>query len=209
MRLMGLEAVCPGPHTSKKGKGTEHQVFPYLLRGLPIERPGQVVGTDITYLPLFRGFLYMVAFADWYSRAILSWELSNSLDARFCLDALGRIWDQAEIDIVNTDQGAQYTSKAFVSAVTGREGVRLSMDGKGRASDNVFTERFWRTIKYEEVYLREYEDGRHAWESLNRYIHYYNHERPHSRLGGATPWEVFQGKAKPPAISIGKMNTDD
>ena len=203
LRLMGLHAVCPGPHTSKPGKGAGYQVFPYLLRGLKLEHVGQVVGTDITYVPMDGGFLYLTAFMDWYSRYILSWELSNSLDAGFCLQALDRIWEQADVQIVNTDQGAQYTGKAFVEAVTGRKGVSLSMDGKGRALDNVYTERFWRTIKREDIYLRSYGDGQQAWKGIRAYIDYYNRQRGHSGLAGATPWEVFTGKRDGIPLIIG------
>ena len=189
-KLLGLRAICPGPHTSRPSKGPEHQVFPYLLRDLKIERPGQVIGTDFTYLPMDGGFMYLTAFIDWYSRYVLSWELSNSMDVDFCLDSLGRIWSQVEVDIINTDQGSQYTSNAFVSAVK-NGGARLSMDGKGRAIDNVFTERLWRTVKYEEVYLKSYKDGVQAWQELDIYFKYYNYERSHSSLEDKTPAEVF------------------
>lgn len=200
LRLMGLEAVCPGPHTSKPGKGTEHQVFPYLLRGLEINRPGQVVGTDITYIPMANGFLYLVAFIDWYSRYVLSWELSNSLDTVFCLEAMERVWEQVNVEILNTDQGSQFTSNDFTAAVKAA-GVRHSMDGKGRAIDNIFTERLWRSVKYEEVYLKSYNDGMEAWESLGEYFDFYNNERPNKHLGGIPPVKVFEGKFEAPSIS--------
>lgn len=202
LRLMGLSAVCPGPHTSKPGKGTGHQVFPYLLRGMRVERPGQVVGTDITYIPMDGGFLYLTAFIDWYSRYVLSWEVSNSLDADFCLQALGRVWGQVSVETINTDQGAQYTGRAFVEAVTSQPGVRLSMDGKGRALDNVFTERFWRSLKYEDVYLKSYSDGLEAWQGISRYIQFYNEERPHQGLGGQVPLSVFSGRHKAAPIQL-------
>ena len=192
-KQLGLRAICPGPHTSKPSKGAEHQVFPYLLRDLKIERPGQVIGTDFTYLPMDGGFMYLSAFIDWYSRYVLSWELSNSMDVDFCLQSLSRIWSQTEVDIVNTDQGSQYTSRLFVNAVK-EGGARHSMDGKGRAIDNVFTERLWRTVKYEEVYLKSYKDGIEAWRELKSYFHYYNNERSHSSLGEKTPAEVFFGQ---------------
>jgi putative transposase len=195
LRLMGLEAICPGPHTSKPGKGIEHVVFPYLLRGIEISRPGQVLGTDITYIPMQEGFLYLVAYIDWYSRYVLSWELSNSLDAVFCIAALERVWDQVEVEILNTDQGSQFTCKEFVNTVRAA-GVKHSMDGKGRAIDNIFTERLWRSLKYEEVYLKSYSDGLEAWESLKSYFDYYNNERPHKHLGGIPPGIVFSGKIK-------------
>ena len=190
LRLMGLDAVCPGPHTSKPGKGDGHQVFPYLLKGLEINTVGQVFGTDITYIPMPRGFLYLTAFIDWYSRHVVSWELSNSLSSAFCLSCLGNACEVMVPEIINTDQGGQYTSVEFSKAVLDM-GIKLSMDGKGRAIDNVFTERFWRSLKYEEVYLRAYADGKEAWQGIKRYVEFYNHERPHSKLGGKTPAEVF------------------
>ena len=190
LRLMGLDAVCPGPHTSKPGKGDGHQVFPYLLKGLEINTVGQVFGTDITYIPMPRGFLYLTAFIDWYSRYVVSWELSNSLSSAFCLSCLGNACEVMVPGIINTDQGGQYTSVEFSKAVLDM-GIKLSMDGKGRAIDNVFTERFWRSLKYEEVYLHAYADGKEAWQGIKRYIEFYNHERPHSKLGGKTPAEVF------------------
>ena len=190
LRLMGLDAVCPGPHTSKPGKGDGHQVFPYLLKGLEINAVGQVFGTDITYIPMPRGFLYLTAFIDWYSRYVVSWELSNSLSSAFCLSCLGNACEVMVPGIINTDQGGQYTSVEFSKAVLDM-GIKLSMDGKGRAIDNVFTERFWRSLKYEEVYLHAYADGKEAWQGIKRYVEFYNHERPHSKLGGKTPAEVF------------------
>lgn len=192
LRKMGLVALCPGPHTSRSGKGTDHQVFPYLLRGIKITQVGQVVGTDITYIPMEGGFLYLVAYLDWYSRYVLAWELSNTLEVGFCLEALARVWPQLSVQIINTDQGAQFTSKAFVESVLGQPGTKLSMDGKGRAIDNVFTERLWRSLKYEEVYLKAYRDGREAWQEIEAYFRFYNTQRPHSSLGDRTPWEVFQ-----------------
>lgn len=191
LRLMGLWAVCPGPHTSKPGKGDGHKVYPYLLNNLSINQVGQVYGTDITYLPLNGGFLYLTAFIDWFSRYVLAWELSNSLDTSFCLLAFERACQIRKPQIVNTDQGAQYTSLIFGERVTGA-GIALSMDGKGRAIDNVFTERFWRTLKYEEVYLKSYQDGQDAYRQLDRYIRWYNEQRTHSSLGGRTPKAVFE-----------------
>lgn len=194
LRLLDLHAVCPGPHTSKPGDGTEHRVYPYLLKGLDINHPGQVYGTDITYIPLKGGFLYLVAFLDWHSRFVLSWELSNSLDVAFCLQALQQACSVLKPRIINTDQGAQFTSLAFTQQVTG-QGINLSMDGKGRAIDNVFTERLWRSLKYEEVYIKSYDDGRDAWRSLDKYFRFYNEQRPHSSLDGKTPREVFESAA--------------
>lgn len=200
LRLMGLEAICPGPQTSRPGKGAEHQIFPYLLKGLSIKYPGQVVGTDITYIPMKGGFLYLVAFIDWYSRYVLSWELSNSLETSFCIAAMNEIWSQVDVDILNTDQGSQFTSLDFTNAVkTG--GARQSMDGKGRAIDNIFTERLWRSVKYEEVYLKSYTDGVDAWQSLNAYFEFYNNKRPHKNLGGIPPIKVFSGEVSVPPIS--------
>ena len=200
LRLMGLSAVCPGPHTSKPGKGEDHQIFPYLLNNIVIEHPGQVVGTDITYIPMRGGFLYLIAFLDWYSRYVISWELSNSLEASFCLDALDLAQKVTIPQIINTDQGSQFTCSRFVEAVLSK-GSKLSMDGKGRAIDNVFAERFWRTLKYEEVYLNEYRNGTEAWQRIGNYMHRYNHCRPNSRLGGACPAQVFWGERKAPAIN--------
>ncbi len=199
LRLMGLTAVCPGPQTSRPGKGEDHQIFPYLLNRIVIDRPGQVVGTDITYIPMKGGFLYLVAYVDWYSRYVISWELSNSLETTFCIEALERVHEELIPEIINTDQGSQFTCSRFVSAVQ-QKGSRLSMDGKGRAIDNVFTERFWRTLKYEEVYLREYRSGQEAWNSIDRYIRFYNQCRPSSVLGGLSPIQVFRGGVKVPAI---------
>ena len=192
LRLMGLVAICPGPHTSKPSKGADHQVFPYLLRDLEVVRCGQVVGTDITYIPMQSGFLYLVAFIDWHSRYVLSWELSNTLETSFCLTALEQVWDQVPVQIINTDQGSQFTSQAFVQAVLAQNGVQLSMDGKGRCMDNIFTERLWRSVKYEEVYLKAYRDGQQAWKNLDQYFRRYNELRPHKSLGGKTPKQIFE-----------------
>jgi putative transposase len=190
LRLMALSAICPGPHTSKPSKGTGHTVYPYLLRGLIINKVGQVYGTDITYIPVKGGFLYLTAFIDWHSRYVVSWELSNSLETSFCLDAFDAACAVKMPTIINTDQGAQYTSTLFTERVLGKN-IRLSMDGKGRAIDNIFTERLWRSLKYEEVYLRAYENGQDAWQSIDKYIKFYNECRPHSSLGGKKPKEVF------------------
>ena len=191
LRLMGLHALCPGPHTSKPSKGADHRVYPYLLTDLAIERVGQVYGTDITYIPLKGGFLYLTAFLDWYSRYVVAWELSNSLDTSFCLQALEQAIALRKPEIINTDQGAQYTSIRFSSQVE-KANIRLSMDGKGRAIDNVFTERFWRSLKYEEVYLKSYLSGKEAYQAIGHYIEFYNTARPHSVLDGKTPRQVFE-----------------
>ena len=189
MKQMGVIAVYPKPKTSKAAK--EHAVYPYLLRGLEPVRANQVWVADITYLPMAKGFAYLVAIMDLYSRKILSWQLSNSLDPRFCVTALTEaLATYGAPDIFNTDQGAQFTSQAF-TGVLERHGVRISMDGKGRWIDNVFIERFWRSLKYEEVYLYAYANLSEARAGLERYLGYYNGERRHSRLGDRTPDTVY------------------
>lgn len=200
LRQMGLSAICPGPQTSRPGKGKGHEIYPYLLKGLEIKYPGQVVGTDITYIPMKGGFMYLVAFIDWYSRYVLSWELSNSLETGFCISAMNEIWSQIEVKILNTDQGSQFTAHAFTSAVR-QGGAKQSMDGKGRAIDNIFTERLWRSVKYEDVYLKSYADGIDAWQSLDAYFKHYNSERPHKNLGGIPPVKVFSGEVIVPSIT--------
>lgn len=193
MRLMGIEAHYPEPNTSKAVKG--HPIYPYLLRGLEPEQPNQVWVADITYIPMAKGFAYLVAVMDLYSRKILSWRLSNSLDPRFCVTALTEALKRyGTPDIFNTDQGAQFTSQVFTNVLK-QHSVRISMDGKGRWVDNVFIERFWRSLKYEEVYLYAYGDLREAKQGLGRYIHYYNGERRHSRLSRKTPNEVYHQSA--------------
>jgi len=188
MRIMGLKAIYRHPRTSTPAPG--HKVYPYLLNGMEITRPNQVWAADITYIPMARGFLYLVVIMDWYSRYVLSWRLSNTLDADFCVDALEEALRKGRVDILNTDQGAQFTSEAFTSLLQ-RHGVRISMDGKGRYSDNLFIERLWRTVKYEEVYLKAYQDGRDARVGIGDYFRFYNAERPHQALGYLTPAEVF------------------
>ena len=189
MRLMGLMPIYRRPNTSKPAKG--RQPYPYLLQGLTIDRPGQVWCSDITYLPMRRGFLYLVAIMDWHSRRVLSWRLSNTLEAEFCVEALNEaIRLHGPPEIMNTDQGSQFTGEEFVSTVLG-SGARLSMDGKGSWRDNVFIERFWRTVKYEEVYLRAYESVSDARSHLTRYLEFYNTRRPHSALDEQTPDTVY------------------
>ena len=189
MRLMGIAAFYPKPRTSKAAKG--HHIYPYLLRDLEPERVNQVWSADITYLPMAKGFAYLVAIMDVYSRKILSWRLSNTLAPSFCIAALEQaLTAYGSPDIFNTDQGAQFTSAAFTSLLE-QHGVRISMDGKGRWIDNVFIERFWRSLKYEEVYLYAYDDLNEAKLSLNRYISYYNGGRRHSSLAKKTPDEVY------------------
>lgn len=189
MRRMGLQAITPGPHTSKPAPG--HKIYPYLLRGVEIERVGQVWSTDITYIPMRHGFMYLCAVIDWRSRYVLAWELSNTLDSLFCVAALERALSQGmQPEIFNTDQGSQFTSEAFTSVLLDQQ-IAISMDGRGRALDNVFIERFWWTLKYEEVYPKDYVDGRSLHHGLGRYFDYYNHERKHSALDKRTPAEVF------------------
>lgn len=192
MRMMGLKAIYRHPKTSTPAAG--HKVYPYLLSGMEISRPNQVWATDITYIPMARGFLYLVAIIDWYSRYVLSWRLSNTLDTNFCIDALKEALSKGQPDIFNTDQGSQFTSEGF-TGILQEHGIRISMDGKGRYSDNLFIERLWRTVKYEEVYLKGYEDGRDARISLGDYFHFYNAERPHQSLGYRTPAEAFASTA--------------
>jgi putative transposase len=194
MRLMGLEAVYPRPKTTMPGVG--HEVYPYLLRGVKIERVNQVWSTDITYVPMARGFLYLTAILDWYSRYVLSWRLSNSLEAKFCLEALEEALAQGTPEIFNTDQGGQFTSKEYTGRLK-EANVAISMDGKGRCLDNVLTERLWRSVKYEEIYVNPCETCEEEHKSLTRYFNFYCHERPHQSLAYRTPWEVYrEGMAK-------------
>jgi putative transposase len=188
MRIMGLQAIYRRPKTSKPAPG--HKIYPYLLSGMEITRPNQVWAADITYIPMARGFLYLVAIIDWYSRYVLSWRLSNTMDAGFCVDVLGEALGKGRPGIFNTDQGAQFTSKAFTSLLE-QHGVSISMDGKGSYNDNLFIERLWRSVKYEEVYLKAYEDGKDARVGIGDYFRFYNTERPHQSLGYRTPAEVF------------------
>jgi putative transposase len=190
MRLMRLEAIYPKPRTTVPG--VKHTIYPYLLRHVQVTRPDQVWATDITYVPMRQGFLYLVAIMDWYSRYVLSWRLSNSLDSDFCLEALDEALRHGGPEIFNTDQGAQFTSQEF----TGRlhaAGVQISMDGKGRALDNVFVERLWRTVKYEDIYLKDYANGAECYAGLAAYLRFYDEERPHQSLEYRTPAEVYYG----------------
>ena len=188
MCIMGLKAIYRRPRTSKSAPS--NKIYPYLLSGMAITRPNQVWAADITYIPMARGFLYLVAIIDWYSRYVLSWRLSNTMDAGFCAEALEEALRKGRPDIFNTDQGAQFTGEAFTGLLQ-QHGVRISMDGKGRYSDNLFIERLWRTVKYEEVYLKAYQDGRDARTGISNYFRFYNTERPHQALGYRTPAEVF------------------
>ncbi len=188
MQLMGLKAIYRRPQTSKQAPG--NKIYPYLLNGMEIRRPNQVWCADITYIPMARGFLYLVVIMDWYSRYVLSWRLSNTLDAGFCVEALKEALRKGQPNIFNTDQGAQFTSEAFTEVLESH-GVKISMDGRGSYSDNLFIERLWRTVKYEEVYLKAYQDGRDARIGLGNYFRFYNTERPHQALRYRTPAEVF------------------
>ena len=187
--VMGLRAVFPGPHTSKRGK--DHKVYPYLLRGLAIEQPNQVWATDITYIPMPRGFLYLTAIIDLYSRFVVNWSLSNTMDAEWCAGCFEEaVAEWGAPRIINTDQGSQYTSDAFTSAVLGKE-VRLSMDGKGRATDNAFIENLWKMAKYEDIYLKAYEDGIELHNGLAQYFYNWNFHRRHSKIGDKYPSQLY------------------
>jgi putative transposase len=192
MRLMGIEAIYPRRRTTWPGAG--HKIYPYLLRNVEVLRPDQAWGTDITYVPLRHGFLYLVAIMDWYSRHVLSWRLSNTLSGSFCIEALEEALSIARPEVFNSDQGCQFTAAAFTSRLESR-GVAVSMDGRGRALDNVFVERLWRSVKYEEVYLRDYADGWEAEERLGAYFRFYSHERVHQSLGYRTPADVYRQRS--------------
>ena len=205
MRRMGIAALGPKPRTTKPAPG--HRIHPYLLRGLAIDRPNQVWASDITYIPIGRGFLYLVAVIDWASRAVLSWRLSNTMEAGFCVaaleDALARF---GRPEIFNTDQGAQFTSAAFTGTLAAA-GIAISMDGRGRWMDNVFIERLWRSLKYEDVYLKGYADGREARAGIAAWIAFDNEVRPHQALASRAPMAVWRGGMKeavdmPPRIEV-------
>jgi len=192
MRRMGLEAIYPKPRLSLAGRG--HRVFPYLLRGVRIERPDQVWSADITYVPMAVGFMYLAAVIDWFSRYVIAWRLSNTLDGSFCLEMLEEALREGRPEVFNTDQGVQFTAEAFTSRLE-RAGVAVSMDGKGRCLDNVFVERLWRTVKYEELYLRCYETVLQLQRGLTGYFGFYNQERFHQSLAYQTPaWVYGQGR---------------
>jgi putative transposase len=193
LRLMGLEAIYPKPRTTRKS--LENKVYPYLLRDVTITRPNHVWSTDITYVPLQGGYVYLTAVMDWYSRYVLAWRLSNTLDGNFCLEALEEALACGRPEIFNTDQGVQYTSAAFTGRLT-RAGVAISMDGRGRALDNVFVERLWRTVKYEEVYVKDYATVREAERSLKAFFQFYDEERLHQALEYRTPAEVYDERKK-------------
>jgi putative transposase len=190
MRLMGLESLAPKPGTSHSHP--EHPKFPYLLRRLEVTRANQAWAADITYIPMALGFLYLVAIIDWFSRAVLAWRISNTLDTDFCLEALRAALNRwGTPAIFNTDQGAQFTSRPFIEELQMNH-IQVSMDGKGRCLDNVFVERLWRSLKYEEVYLHAYDGGTAARRGIGGYFHFFNEERPHTALGHRTPMEVYR-----------------
>jgi len=193
MRLMGLEAIYPKRNLSMSS--AEHKKYPYLLRDLEIDHPDQVWCADITYIKMAQGFLYLVAIMDWYSRYVLGWRLSNTLDTQFCLEALECALAISQPDIFNTDQGVQFTSNDFIGRLQ-QAGIKISMDGRGRVFDNIFVERLWRSVKYEEVYIHSYENVTDAYNNLNRYFHLYNKERLHESLGYRTPHEVYFGEGR-------------
>ena len=195
MRLMGIKAIYQKPNTSRPAVG--HKVYPYLLKDLEIDRPGMVFAANITYIPMRRGFLYLVAVMDWFSRYVLAWRLSNTLDANFCLEALEEALGKQKPDIFNVDQGAQFTSAKFTDMLLEHK-MKISMDGKGRFIDNIFVERLWRSLKYEEVYLKAYETVAEAKAGIASYMAFYNHERLHEALGYRTAWEVHNGQDKQP-----------
>jgi len=192
MRLMGIQAIYPKPRLS--ANGPDHRVYPYLLKGLAVERPDQAWCADVTYIRLAHGFAYLVVIMDWHSRYVLSWELATTLDKAFCLEALQAALLISKPEIFNTDQGPQFTSGEFTGRLEG-EGIRVSMDGRGRVYDNIFLERLWRTVKYEEIYLHEYQTAGEARRRLGEYFRFYNEERLHETHGYRTPHEVYFGRA--------------
>ncbi len=187
MQIMGLQAIYPKPKTTQAGQG--HKVYPYLLRDLEITRPNQVWSADITYVPIQHGFVYLVAILDWFSRYVLAWQLSNTLDGQFCLDALRQSLRRGQPDIFNTDQGVQFTALEFTTCLEA-VGVHVSMDGRGRALDNIFIERLWRSVKYEDIYLKDYTSVPELDDGLECYFRFYNYDRPHQSLQYRTPAEV-------------------
>jgi putative transposase len=194
MRLMDLMAIVPGPHTSKPHP--QHMVYPYLLRDRIVTRPNEVWCTDITYIPMALGFMFLVAIMDWFSRYVLAWELASTIDTSFCLAALDSALAIDQPEIFNTDQGSQFTSDDWIDRLK-KEQIQISMDGRGRALDNVFVERLWRTVKYEDVYLRDYRTGVELREGLNQYFTFYNTVRLHQALEYRTPYEVYRARPLP------------
>jgi putative transposase len=191
MRVMGLEAIYPKPRLSQRDG--DHRIHPYLLRGVAVARPNQVWAADITYIPMSQGFMYLVAVIDWYSRCVLSWRLSNSLESTFCVEALEDALTHQQPEIFNTDQGVQFTSRLFTDRLQ-RTGVSISMDGRGRALDNVFVERLWWSVKHEHVYLHDHRTVQSLHHGLTRYLEFFNRERLHQSLEYHTPWDVYRGE---------------
>ena len=200
MREMGIAGICPGPNTSKAA--AQHRVFPYLLRHIRADYPNHIFGIDITYIRLLRGWVYLVAVLDWFSRYVLAWELSDTLELPFVLDCAQAALTQATPTIWNSDQGSHFTSPQYTALLLAA-GVQISMDGRGRARDNIFTERLWRTVKYEEVYLTEYATPRDARAGLSRYFPFYNTQRPHQALAYQTPAAVYFQPATASALACG------
>ena len=196
MRLMGLEAIYPRRKRGLSTPDKQHKVYPYLLKNVAVIRPNQVWAADITYVRMYHGWLYLMAIMDWFSRYVIAWELSVTLEPDFCIAALERALGKGQPDIFNTDQGSQFTSVDFIKPLQAA-GIQISMDGKGRVFDNIFVERLWRTVKVEEVYLRDYQTVAEATLSLGRYFAFYNHERLHQALGYRTPAEVYRAAAGP------------
>ena len=190
MRIMGIQAIYPKRNLSKPGKGSEHKIYPYLLRNKVINRPNQVWCTDITYIRMLRGFVYLVAIMDWYSRYVISWAVSTTMETTFCLEALDKALQQTTPSIFNSDQGSQFTSREFIDRLK-NAGIAISMDGRGRVYDNIFIERLWRSVRYEKIYLNEYATVTGVKQGLNDYFQDYNNERPHQALADRTPAEVY------------------
>ena len=206
MRQMGLAGMAPGPSTSRPHP--KHKVYPYLLRGVHVTRPNQVWSTDITYVRLDRGFAYLVAIIDWYSRKVLSWRVSNSMDVTFAIDCLEEVLRRhGRPEIFNSDQGSQFTSTAFTDVLR-REGCKISMDGRGRALDNIFVERLWRSVKYEDIYIKGYSSIGELRTGLDRYFTFYNGERPHQSLSDRTPNDVYLSRHGGGALIVDKFNTN-
>jgi len=199
LRKMGLEAIYCKPNLSKLN--ADHKVFPYLLRGVDINRCNQVWSTDITYIRLGKGFVYLMAIIDWYSRYVLNWALSTTLEADFCIEALDETLGRSRCEIFNTDQGSQFTTNRFTSPLLNR-GIKVSMDGRGRALDNIFVERLWRSVKYEKVYLCDFQSVQDAYSGLTEYFEFYNYERIHQSLDYKTPVQVYEGNLNVEPITL-------
>lgn len=201
MRTMGIEAIYPKKRLSQSD--SRYRKYPYLLKGLTVNRPNQVWASDITYIRMRHGFVYLVAILDWFSRYVVSWAVSITLDAEFCIEALGKALIVSKPEIFNSDQGSQFTSTGFTGILESK-GIAISMDGRGRAFDNIFIERLWRSVKYEEVYLREYDSVREAVRNLGTYFRFYNQERPHQSLGYKTPYQVYSSRDDSGTVLIHK-----